>query len=130
MSNHTVPDSEAASCTGAASRQALCSGTLPHSGNALTSPARAARSAALGRRTSSSPPPSTITALFTGEAAAASAPTVVTAVITSALVAPTPITVLLLQLKRAAPAAPVHTQPLPVGVAASVSPVGSWSVTV
>jgi hypothetical protein len=48
----------------------------------------------------------------------------------SAATAPAAMTVLLLQLKLLAPTAPLHTQPLPVGVAASVRPAGRRSLTV
>ena len=129
MSNHTVPDSDAASCTGVATRQTLCAAGVVHGGSVDGSPAKALRSAALGPRAGSSPPPSTSTTLLTGEAAAAGAAMFTTAVISFGWAAPALTTALLLQLNWLSLAAPVQVQPAPVGAAARVRPVGRRSLT-
>ena len=64
-----------------------------------------------------------------GDAAAAAALTATRTLIASGEVAPLPITVLLVQLKRSAPGAPSQLHALPVGVAAKVTPVGRRSST-
>ena len=130
MSYQTVPDRLAACCTSSGSRQALCTMSALHSGSEPGLLLKALRSAVDGRRAGISPPPSTITALLTGEALSAAAPTTATAVMALALVAPAAITVELVQLNAEAPAVPVQVQPVPVGVAVSVRPAGRRSSTV
>ncbi|MNV31462.1 hypothetical protein D3C71_1227730 [compost metagenome] len=77
----------------------------------------------------SSPPPSTSTALLTVPPLTAAAPTIALTAMVSARVAPAAITVLARQLKRSAPTAPWHCQPVPVGVSSRVSPGGRRSCT-
>ena len=129
-SNQAVPAIDALACTTAGSRQALCRMAASHTGKASAVPAsKAARSAALGARAGSSPPPSTSTRFCSGDRASASAFTRNVAVI-GAAVAPAGSTVLLVQRKAVSPAAPVQAQPAPVGAAASAMPASSLSLTV
>ena len=128
-SNHTVPDTEADNCTGVGRRHAFCVIAGSHTGRSPGLPSKSARSSGVGVRNSFSPPPSTITALFTGEPVAAAAATRTEATMVSAEVAPAAITVLLAQRKRLSPGAPVQVQPVPTGVAASVRPAGRRSST-
>jgi hypothetical protein len=84
MSYQTVPEMDAANCTAVGVRQASCSTAGVQTGSAAGLLLKASRSAELGPRTGISPPPSTITTLFTGVAAAAAAATFTLAVMTPA----------------------------------------------
>ena len=128
-SNHTVPDTDADNCTGVGRRHAFCVIAGSHTGRSPGLPSKSARSSGVGVRYSFSPPPSTITALFTGDPVAAEAATRTCAMMLSPDVAPAAITVLLAQRKRSSPGAPVQVQPTPTGVAASVRPAGRRSST-
>ena len=129
-SSQAVPETDALACTTTRSRQALCSTAGSQAGRPAGLLAKRSRSSALGPRTGISPPPSTITALSTGEAACALAATLTDTAIGAVPLAPAAITVDVLQLKLLAPTAALHDQPLPLGVAASVRPAGSRSLTV
>ena len=78
-----------------------------------------------------SPPPEMFTTFVTGEAANAAGLTTTVSVIGFGLVAPALITVLLVQVAVLLPTTVVEQfQPVPVGVEATVKPVGKLSVTV
>src|SRR6185295_1395812 len=78
-----------------------------------------------------SPPPEMFATLVTGEAAKAAGLTTTVSVIGFGLVAPAAITVLLVQVAVLLPTTVLEQfQPVPVGVAATVRPVGRLSVTV
>ena len=130
MSDQTTPEMAPGSCTGAGSRQTLCCTAGSHSGRPAGLPLKSARSVSPGRRASISPPPSTSTALLTGEPGSAAALTLTATVMSAAPAAPAAITVLLLQSKRLSPTAPLQAQPAPMGSAASVRPTGRRSLTV
>ena len=130
MSDQTVPDTAAASCTGAGSRQTLWMIATSHTGRPAGLPLNSARSVSLGRRASISPPPSTIATLLTGDAATAAAATLTRTAIVDAAEAPAAITALLLQLNAVSPGAPLQTQPAPTGTAVNARPRGRRSLTV
>src|SRR6185295_2440504 len=78
-----------------------------------------------------SAPPEMFATLVTGETAKAAGPTTTVSVIGFGLVAPAPMTVLLVQVAVLLPTTVVEQfQPVPVGIAATVNPVGKLSVTV
>ena len=135
MSYQTVPLTLADCSTVVGVRQAFCSGaaSAAQTGKAPGLVAKFALSAGLGAKAMFSPPPEAMTGLFSTTevappVAVASSRTGTAIVCADTL--PAAITVLAVQVKSLAPAAPVQLQPGPVGTAASTMPAGRRSCTV